>query len=168
MGVNRTLPLEWKLLLSSTECSSLSSNAKCLSLLSSDAKCLSLLSSNAKCFGLLSSDAKCLSLLGSNLFLVGSASGLSFSLGLDWLEFSLLRFTQASKAAVAKVVGVILQLLHETRTCERCHIALVAPDSWPLQFSFDSSNFDLWLNNSLNLWLNNSLNLWLNNSLNLW
>merc|ERR1740130_817598 len=142
MGVNRTLPLEWKLLLSSTECSSLSSNAKCLSLLSSDAKCLSLLSSNAKClsllssnakcFSLLSSDAKCLSLLGSNLFLVGSASGLSFSLGLDWLEFSLLRFTQASKAAVAKVVGVILQLLHETRTCERCHIALVAPDSRPL------------------------------------
>merc|ERR1740130_2620102 len=155
MGVNRTLPLEWKLLLSSTECSSLSSNAKCLSLLSSnakclgvlssDAKCLSLLSSNAKCFSLLSSDAKCLSLLGSNLFLVGSASGLSFSLGLDWLEFSLLRFTQASKAAVAKVVGVILQLLHETRTCERCHIALVAPDSWPLQFSCKASSLGLGL-----------------------
>merc|ERR1740130_1741124 len=135
MGVNRTLPLEWKLLLSSTECSSLSSNAKCLSLLSS----------NAKCFSLLSSDAKCLSLLGSNLFLVGSASGLSFSLGLDWLEFSLLRFTQASKAAVAKVVGVILQLLHETRTCERCHIALVAPDSWPLQFSCKASSLGLGL-----------------------
>jgi len=56
----------------------------------------------------------------------------SLNLWLNWLEFSLLRFTQASKAAVAKVVGVILQLLHETRTCERCHIALVAPDSRPL------------------------------------
>jgi len=64
----------------------------------------------------------------------------SLNLWLNWLEFSLLRFTQASKAAVAKVVGVILQLLHETRTCERCHIALVAPDSWPLQFSCKASS----------------------------